>query len=75
MTPVSRTVIDLDSNSEALSLAGEHDAHLKILEQRLDCRLTLRGNVLILEGETDAVEKARAAIEKFLRRSYTADGR
>ena len=51
---MARTVIDLDSNSEALALAGEHDAHLKILEQRLDCRLTLRGNVLILEGETRA---------------------
>jgi phosphate starvation-inducible protein PhoH and related proteins len=63
---VSRTVIDLDSNSTALGLAGEHDAHLKILEQRLDCMLTLRGNVLILEGETDAVDKARAAIDELL---------
>jgi len=63
---VSRTVIDLDSNSEALALAGEHDAHLKILEQRLDCRLTMRGNVLILEGEPEAVDKARAAIEELL---------
>jgi len=66
VSPVSRTVIDLDSNSMALSLAGEHDAHLKILEQRLDCTLTLRGNVLILEGETDAVDKARAAIDELL---------
>ncbi len=66
MTQVSRTVIDLDSNSLAMALAGEQDAHLKILEQRLDCRLTLRGNVLILEGEVEAVEKARAAIEELL---------
>ena len=65
MAPVSRTVIDLDSNSEALTLAGEHDAHLKVLEQRLDCTLTLRGNVLILEGETCDVDKARAAIDEL----------
>jgi len=63
---MSRTVIDLDSNSDALDLAGEHDAHLKILEQRLDCKLTLRGNVLMLEGELAAVEKARAAVEELL---------
>ena len=63
---VSRTVIDLDSNSMAMGLAGEHDAHLKILEQRLACKLTLRGNVLILEGEVEAVEKARAAIDELL---------
>ena len=66
MTAAARTVIDLDSNSEALALAGEHDAHLKILEQRLDCRLTLRGNVLILEGEPGGVDKANAAIEELL---------
>jgi phosphate starvation-inducible PhoH-like protein len=66
VTAAARTVIDLDSNSEALALAGEHDAHLKILEQRLDCRLTLRGNVLILEGEPGAVDKASAAIEELL---------
>ena len=66
MTPVSRMVIDLDGNSVALDLAGEHDAHLKILEQRLDCTLTLRGNVLILEGDTEAVEMARAAIDELL---------
>ena len=66
MTPVVRTVIDLDGNSIALALAGEHDAHLKILEQRLDCKLTLRGNVLILEGSDDAVGKARAALDELL---------
>jgi phosphate starvation-inducible PhoH-like protein len=62
----ARTVIDLESNSEALALAGEHDAHLKVLEERLSCRLTLRGNVLTLEGEGDACVKARAAIEELL---------
>ena len=61
-----RTAIDLDSNSVALALAGEHDAHLKILEKRLDCTLTLRGNVLLLDGEEAAVEQARAAIEELL---------
>jgi len=63
---VVRTVIDLDGNSVALALAGEHDAHLKILEQRLDCKLTLRGNVLILEGPDEAVGKARAALEELV---------
>ena len=61
-----RTAIDLDSNSVALALAGEHDAHLKILEKRLDCTLTLRGDVLLLDGEEAAVEQARAAIEELL---------
>ena len=53
---MARTVIHLESNSEALALAGEHDAHLKILEQRLDCRLTLRGDMQNLAGEPRADE-------------------
>jgi phosphate starvation-inducible PhoH-like protein len=63
---LTRTVIDLDSNNVALGLAGEHDAHLKIIEGRLDCRLTLRGNVLTLEGEPGAVAKARAALDELI---------
>ena len=51
---MKRTTVDLEDNRTALALAGEHDAHLKILEGALDCRLTLRGNVLILEGEDEA---------------------
>ena len=66
MAQAVRTVIELDSNNVALSLAGEQDAHLKILEARLDCGLTLRGDVLILEGSEDAVAKARAALEELL---------
>ena len=66
MTRVTRTVIDLGGNNVAQALAGEHDAHLKILERRLDCTLTLRGNVLILEGPDEAVGRARAALEELL---------
>ncbi len=66
MPALTRVVIELDSNAIALSLAGEHDAQLKIIEERLDCRLTLRGNVLTLEGEPDAVAKARAAFDELL---------
>jgi len=66
VTQITRTVIELDSNNVAQALAGEHDAHLKILERRLDCTLTLRGNVLILEGPDEAVGRARAALDELL---------
>ncbi len=66
MTQVTRAVIEIDGNNVAQALAGEQDAHLKILERRLDCTLTLRGNVLILEGPDEAVGSARAALEELL---------
>jgi phosphate starvation-inducible PhoH-like protein len=66
VTQVTRAVIEIDGNNVAQALAGEQDAHLKILERRLDCTLTLRGNVLILEGPDEAVGRARAALEELL---------
>ncbi|MEZ5126395.1 MAG: PhoH family protein [Thermoleophilia bacterium] len=66
MTPATRTAIDLETNGIALALAGEHDANLKILEERLACTLTLRGNVLLLDGDEASVEQARAAIEELV---------
>ena len=66
MTQVTRTVIELDGNQVAQALAGEQDAHLKILERRLDCTLTLRGDMLILEGPDEGVGSACAALEELL---------
>ncbi len=61
-----KRVVDLEDNGVALVLAGEHDAHLKILEQRLDCDLTLRGNVLTFKGTAAPVAKAVAAVQELL---------
>ncbi len=66
MTQAARVVIELDSNAVALELAGERDAHLRIIEARLDCRLTLRGNVLTLKGEEKAVAQAQAALDELV---------
>jgi len=66
VTQVTRTVIELDGNQVAQALAGEQDAHLKILERRLDCTLTLRGDMLILEGPDEGVGSACAALEELL---------
>lgn len=61
-----RVTDELESNSLALALAGEHDAHLRILAQRLDCTVTLRGNQLIFAGSPANVAKARSAIHELL---------
>ncbi len=44
------------TNDLAASLAGDHDAMLKALEQRLGLRVFLRGNLLTLDGESEALE-------------------
>ena len=59
-----RRQIELD-NSVAAELAGSRDAVLKALEGHLQCSVFLRGNVLTLEGEPEAVEAAGAVVHEL----------
>jgi phosphate starvation-inducible protein PhoH and related proteins len=63
---MKRTTVDLEDNQTAQTVAGEHDAHLKILERALSCRITQRGTMLILEGEEPQVDKAVAAVGELV---------
>ena len=59
-----RRQIELD-NAVAAELAGSEDAVLRTLEGHLDCDLFLRGNVLTLDGDADAVEAAAAVVSEL----------
>ena len=54
-----RITDELESNGLALSLAGEHDAHLKILEQRLDCTRHAARQPAHLRGHARTTSKRR----------------
>jgi phosphate starvation-inducible PhoH-like protein len=53
------------SNDVAAELAGSEDAVLREIEQHVDCRVFLRGNVVTLEGEPDAVEAAAEVVNEI----------
>src|SRR6476469_2017206 len=53
------------ANDAALELAGSEDAVLRALEGHLDCAVFLRGNVLTLEGEADAVDAGSAVVREL----------
>src|SRR5918997_363067 len=53
-----RTQIEL-SNQAATELAGSGDAVLRALEGHVSCDLFLRGNVVTLDGEEEAVNQKR----------------
>ena len=61
-----KKTVDLQDNQTAQAVAGEHDDHLKILERALDCRITQRGTMIILEGDEQEVDKAAAAIGELV---------
>jgi phosphate starvation-inducible protein PhoH and related proteins len=59
-----RTQIELD-NAAATELAGSGDTILRTLEDHLECAVFLRGNVLTLDGEPEAVEAAGQVVREL----------
>ena len=59
-----RRQIELE-NPVAAELAGSKDAVLRALEGHLDCDVFLRGNVLTLDGEPEAVDAAAAVVREL----------
>src|SRR6201996_5316492 len=53
------------SNDVAAELAGSRDAALRTLEQNLDCDVYLRGNVITLDGEAEAVQAGATVIREL----------
>lgn len=58
---MTRATIELE-NDVAAELAGTQDVVLRTLEDHLDCRVHLRGNVLTLEGDETNLEAAREVV-------------
>jgi phosphate starvation-inducible PhoH-like protein len=59
-----KTRIEL-SNSVAAELAGSEDAILRTLEDHLDCSIFLRGNLLTLDGEPEAVRTGAQVVREL----------
>jgi phosphate starvation-inducible protein PhoH and related proteins len=53
------------SNEVAAALSGSHDEVLRQLESHVDCELFLRGNVVTLEGENEAVAQAATVVREL----------
>jgi phosphate starvation-inducible PhoH-like protein len=59
-----KRALELD-NVVAAELAGSEDAVLRALEHHLDCDIHLRGNVMTLEGDTDAVDSGATVVREL----------
>jgi phosphate starvation-inducible protein PhoH and related proteins len=61
---VPKRTLELD-NEVAAELAGTEDSILRTLEGHLDCDVFLRGNVLTLDGEPEAVDAGVAVVREL----------
>ena len=53
------------SNDVAAELAGAQDVILKTLEEHLSADIFLRGNVVTLDGEAEAVQLAATVVREL----------
>jgi phosphate starvation-inducible protein PhoH and related proteins len=53
------------SNEVAAALSGSGDRILRALEEHVDCELYLRGNVVTLEGDAEAVAAAAVVVREL----------
>jgi phosphate starvation-inducible protein PhoH and related proteins len=61
---VPKRTLELD-NEIAAELAGSEDSILRTLEAHLDCDVFLRGNVLTLDGDQEAVDAGVAVVREL----------
>src|ERR1700750_68455 len=53
------------SNEVAAELAGSGDAALRTLQEQLDCDVYLRGNVITLDGDAEAVQAGATVVREL----------
>jgi phosphate starvation-inducible protein PhoH and related proteins len=53
------------SNEVAAELAGSEDHVLKVLEEHLDCDIFLRGNIVTLDGDAEAVNTGATVVREL----------
>ena len=61
---MARRQVEL-SNDVAAELAGSHDAILRALEEHLSAGIFLRGNVVTLDGDAEAVQAAATVVREL----------
>ncbi len=62
---MARRQLTID-NDVAAELAGSGDSVLRKLEERLDCRVYLRGNVITLDGPDESVSEGQDLVEELV---------
>ena len=51
------------------SMLGAYNAHLKLIQQRLDVNIIQRGDTFMIDGELDAVERAESLLHRLYEES------
>jgi len=67
-SPGEQLTLEFKRNALLPGLAGSHSRHLVRLEQRLGVKLAMRGNLIAIEGATEAREQAATVLRALYQR-------
>ena len=63
---IQRTVMFPEISMERLkSMLGAYNGHIKQIEQRLDVKISHRGDAFYLDGSIETVERAEALLQRL----------
>ena len=55
---VVKEKIEFKNSQEAVTVCGQHDENIRLIDKALAVRMISRGNEIVVEGEPDAVDKS-----------------
>lgn len=58
--------IAITDNHESLAILGRHDEHLRLIHEEFDCKLSARGDELIVSGEAEPVDMVGRLLQELL---------
>ena len=63
---MAQRIIEIEKSEQALSLFGNYDANIKLIEKEYGVQVICRGNEVKIVGESAQVERAERAIDSLL---------
>ena len=58
--------IAITDSHESLAILGRHDEHLRMIHEEFDCKVTARGEELIISGDEETAEMVGRLVQELL---------
>ena len=63
---MAERIINIENSEQAISLFGNYDSNIKLIEKEYDVKVICRSNEIKIIGESESIEKAERAVNSLL---------
>ncbi|WP_165060227.1 PhoH family protein [Adlercreutzia sp. ZJ154] len=72
MAEIIHTELQIPADVDVASISGHADALLRLIQDSIDARITLRGNVISIEGVSSEVDSATAIFDDMIKNAQSS---